>query len=229
MNRLIYIFFLIVIQFNISLAQSKDIVLIIDTIVFQNSNPGLSFIINIKNQGFGGFGERIEEYVLAERRPMYYSRLKIESDSAEIEIPLNKDGSFISLKNSFYFEEDTIHIKKFIQRNSCVNDTTYMKKKYYKSINGVSDEKYYRLERKVLIDKKKRCKPPKKDSLFLTINQIKYEVKLNLIKDSLPQIISGHGYKPKKYRKTKKGKGIYFHYHKSTLSYYEHGKIVLKN
>jgi hypothetical protein len=156
-----------------------------------------------------------------------FFKINVVSDSTIIKIPVDYNGSFISLESVFRFKSDTIHINKIKILNTRPPDTTFQRIVYYKKINDVLQEPPIKVDKKCQVEK--RVISPGKRSL--RINGKEYLAEFALIKSPSEEITSGHGYHPRKYRNKKgnfKKRVTYFHFESLTRRYFWTIKIKLK-
>lgn len=177
----------------------KQLTLIIDTLDFVNELDQYDFRITVTNQGFANLGQldstakvTITEY------PNFQTTVNLESDSSNIQLPIDQQNGYVELSN--VYDSDTIRINKLKLYSNCYRDTTNTRIEHYRVNNDSVSDIPYKVKFKERVEKKK-CKrrPPFKTSLI--INGQQYFVSIQKKKSDAVEIMHGHGYKPRQTEK----------------------------
>ena len=186
----------------LSISQSKEITLIIDTIEVQyDISLFKNFSIQVSNQGILNLGENFDDtQILSHTKyPNFINKFIIRTDSSNILLPVDLKGSYIRLKNCSLIKTDTIRLNKLTLFETTACDTTYSTIDYYCVLNGQRAEQPYKVKKNKYISKEKEIDPP--TFINLTINNISYK-QYFYKSDPIPtSVTSGHGKKPKKFLK----------------------------
>ena len=121
-------------------AQSKTIFFQIDSLkAFDQGESAYNFKIRVGNQGFANLGENFDSTrSISKSIPNFTNVIELENDSSTIEIPIDLNGSFITLKNLRSLNADTITIENWEIYNTQTLDTVYTIIEYYKKQNQYS-------------------------------------------------------------------------------------------
>ena len=179
-------------------AQPKTIHLRIDTIDYYDKVETISkFVVFISNKGSSRLANRLDsmQKLTLNPYPNYTSTLLLENDSSMIELPIDLNGSTISIADAYNLQSDTLRISKLILYKTQNSDTTFTLTEYYKVINGKLNEKPFRLKRKV--ESKKEIAPPME--IELAINQNLYKTTIIQKTRVGMDILHGHEYRPRNY------------------------------
>lgn len=184
--------FFFVTQLN---AQTKELTIIIDTLVFKFGQED-KLNLRVGKQGFLNFGEDFDstQFLTLKTFPNYTNKIKLDHDSSTIEIPIDKNGSHIKLKNFYRIKQDTLTITKLTIFETKAADSTFIVTYFYKKINGQLAEKPY----KTKFDKSGNYYIPPPEKISLVINGVEYKSRLTIASTDT-EVIQGHGYKPRKY------------------------------
>ena len=179
-------------------AQSRTIHLQIDTIDYYDKVETISnFVVFISKKNSPRLANIYDstQNLTLNQYPNYTSTLLLENDSSIIELPIDLNGSTISIADAYNLQSDTLRISKLILYKTQNSDTTFTLTEYYKVINGKLNEEPFRLKRKT--ESKREIAPPME--IELAIDQ-------NLYKTTIIQktcvgmdILHGHGYRPRNY------------------------------
>jgi hypothetical protein len=160
--------------------------------------------------------------------PNFIGTYLLENDSSEINIPVDLNGSYISLTGIYSLFSDTLRVNSLRVFKTKMLDTTFTIIEYYRKINGELEEKPYKLKKQLDVSTEKN--PPKK--IDLIVNGNKYILDLNRWKSPRIELFSGHGYRPRKYIDKNgdyKKKLTRLHVYSEKRSYYWTGQIRIKN
>lgn len=210
-------------------AQTKKFYVQIDTLKFADKVATiLNFKLTVGKQGFLNLGENFDttQSFYFNKYPNYINTIKLDSDSSTIEIPIDLNGSYITIKNAYFQSSDTLIIDHWQLYSTQPLDTTYTIIEYYKKINGQLDKSPYKLKRKFKSSKPKN--PPL--TMQLRINGRIYNVNLTLTKQQGIEITHGHVYKPRKHLDKNgeyKKRLTYFYVNSETIKYIWTGEIDL--
>lgn len=210
-------------------AQTKKLYFQIDTLKCTDQvETLLNFRITIGKQGFLNMGDNFDttRILIFNNFPNYSNTIKLESDSSTIEIPIDLNGSYITLKNAYFQSSDTLIIDHLQIYSTKPLDTTYTITEYYNKINGQLDKKPYKFKKEFETNKVKS--PPL--SIQLIINGRIHKVNLILTKQKGSEITHGHGYKQRKYLDKNgeyKKRLTYFYINSKTIKYIWTGEIDL--
>lgn len=210
-------------------AQTKTLYFQIDTLKYTDQvETILNFRLTVGKQGFLNMGDNFDttKTLTFKNFPNYSNALKLNSDSSTIEIPIDLNGSYITLKNAYFQSPDSLIIDHWQLYSTQPMDTTYTIIEYYKKINGQLDKKPYKLKKK--FESSKAKSPPL--TIQLRINGITHNVNLTLTKQQGIEITHGHGYKPRKYLDKNgeyKKRLTYFYVNSETIKYIWTGEIHL--
>ncbi|MCH2198893.1 MAG: hypothetical protein MK081_08910 [Flavobacteriales bacterium] len=173
----------------------KPLTLIIDTLDFVHKSAQDGFKITVTNQGIASLGQTDQNAkVTLTDYPNFYTTVTLESDSANIRIPIDQEQGYLELSN--VFELDTIRINKVKLYSNCFKDSIKTRIEYYRVINDSVADQPYEVKYKETAEKGK-CKrrPPIKTPLV--INDQVYFVSIQKRKCEAGEVIHGHGHKPK--------------------------------
>jgi hypothetical protein len=214
-------------------AQSKFIVVKIDTLNYSNSYETLSnFKLRVGNQGFLNLGDKFDTtaYISLKKYPNFKNKLVLDNKSSTIEIPIDFNGSYITIKNAYFLNADTLTINNWYIYDTKTLDSTVTFKSYYRIRKGKLVENPIKVKREMNVSKIKE--PP--TSVTININDIENEVKIKLNEIPEKLISNGHGYsRNKPYNKNSEYKKRlkYFHVYTIRKRYIWVGAIelMLKN
>lgn len=189
MKKTICIIFCII-NFSLFFSQTKEIVLIIDTI-----QENIDFVPKVSYGGFANIPKDIEiETFSSKNFPNFISKNFLIHDTSTIYIPLSNRGDFIEIKE-FKKIRDTIRINKIPMIESTLADTTYTIKYWYREKNDSLVPLLNKTEISISISKTQITKL--KSEISLIINGEKYSSPLIIVKGK-DTILIGTGTVPKK-------------------------------
>jgi hypothetical protein len=177
----------------------KQLTLIIDTLDFVDELDQYDFKITMTNQGFANLGQTDSTAkVTITDYPNFQTTVNLESDSTNIQIPIDQQNGYLELSN--IYDSDTIRINKLKLYSNCYRDTTKTRIEHYRVSNDSISDRPYKVKFKERTEKK-RCKrrPPFKTSLI--INDQIYFVSIQKKKSDLVEIMHGNGSKPNRTEK----------------------------
>ena len=210
-------------------AQPRTFLFQIDTLKYADKIESiLNFKISVGNQGFLNLGNNFDstQVLTFKNFPNFKNTIKLDTNSSTIKIPIDLNGSYITLRNAYFLSSETLTVDLWTLYTTRPIDTTYTIIEYYKEINGQLDKKPYKLKKKIEISKAKN--PP--ETIQLIINGIFYNVNLTLSKEPGIKISHGHGYKPRNHFDKNgdyKKRLTYFYVNSETLKYIWTGEIDL--
>jgi hypothetical protein len=189
MNKIVCIL-IIILNFSLTKSQTKEIVLIIDTI-----QGKYDFVPTFKLGGFDIFPKEIEiKNFDLKKFPNFISEKFLINDTTTIYIPLNSNGDFIEIKGLKNIK-DTLRIDKIVMIKNNLPDTTFTVKYFYQEINDSLVLLPNRTEKSFSISKMNTSKKTKQE-VILVINGKKYYSTL-LITKGQNIITRGSGIIPK--------------------------------
>lgn len=208
-------------------AQTKEMTVIVDTLVFQFGQD-YKLKLRVGNQGFLNSGEDFDstQFLTFKTFPNYTNKIKLDHDSSIIEIPIDKNGSHIKLKNFYKLQLDTLTISKLTIFEIKEADSTLTATYFYKKINGQLAEKPY----KTKFDKSGNFYMTPQENLSLVINGVEYKTGLT-IASTETEVMHGHDYKPRQYLDKNgnyKKRLTYIHIDQRKYSYFWIGEIEFK-
>lgn len=208
-------------------AQTKELTIIIDTLVFQFGQED-KLKLRVGKQGFLNFGEDFDstQILTFKTFPNYTNKIKLDHDSSTIEIPIDKNGSHIKLKKFYRVHQDTLKITKLTIFETKAADSTFTATFVYKKINGQLADKPY----KVKFEKAGNYYIPPPEKISLEINGIEYNSRL-AITSTDAEVMHGHGYKPRKHLNKKgdyKKRLTYIYIDQRKYVYFWTGEIEFK-
>jgi hypothetical protein len=176
-------------------AQTKELTIIIDTLIFQFGQED-KLKLRVGKQGFLNYGEDFDstQFLTFKTFPNYTNKIKLDHDSSIIEIPIDKNGSHIKLKNFYKVQQDTLIISKLTIFETKAADSTFTATYFYKKINGQLAEKPY----KAKFEKSGNYYIPPRENISLVINGVEYKSRLTIASTDM-EVMHGHGYKPRKF------------------------------
>jgi hypothetical protein len=208
-------------------AQTKELTIIIDTLIFQ-LEPKDKLSLRVGNQGLLNLGEDFDttQSLTLRTFPNYVNRIKLDHDSSTIEIPIDKNGSYIKLKNFYKIQQDTLTIAKLTIYETQAADSTFTATYFYKQRNGRLANKPYTV--KFDTSGKHWILPP--EEISLKINGIEYNSRLTIV-NAGTEVMLGHGYKPR--RNSDKNRNhekrlIYFHIDQRKYVHFWTGEMEFK-
>jgi hypothetical protein len=207
-------------------AQTNTLVLKIDTLIFQMGQEE-KIQLKVGNQGFLNMGENFDstQVLSPTTYPNYTSKIELKNDSSILEIPIDKNGSHIKLKNVYNYDKDTLTINKLTIFVTKPADSTITVIYYTRKINGVLADRPY----KIKVKKSGSYFIPPPSKLEMIIDGVVYKSILSLTSER--HLVShGHGYKPRKYMKKNgedKKRITYIFVDKGTYKYYWIGEMKL--
>jgi hypothetical protein len=178
-------------------AQTKTLILNIDTLVFQIGQED-KIQLRVGDGSFFNFTEDFDstQVISLNNYPNFTSKILLKNDSSIIEIPIDKNGSHIKLKNAYNYNKDTLTINKLTIFETKPADSTITVVLYTRIINGVLADKPY----KVKVNKSGSYFIPPPSTIEIMIDGMVYKSILSLTSERL-LVSHGHGYKPRRYKK----------------------------
>lgn len=213
----------------ISFGQSKSLVLIIDTLEFQDYK--VEFLrVNVRNNGPSSWEEEVDSTKMqySSTFPNLTVSLDLKNDRSLIEIPLDKNGSYLKVFNAYSLKKDTLTINKLIIFTTAPADSTISIIAYTHKKRGELAECAY----KVKIKKRgtpAELAPP--NCIPITFNNIAYQTFLTT-ESVNTRVLHGHGSKPRNSTRkngSEKAKVKVINIDERTFSYPWIGQIKLKN
>ena len=212
-------------------AQTRKIYIQIDTIIYNDKITFLDkFDLRINNKGFLNPSEIFDSTakINLTSHPQYINTILIKNDSSSVDIPIDWNGSSISLLNIHSLIGDTLEIKKIQIYLTRCPDTSITRHAYWRTINGELCSEPYKVEYTTTTYDK--IAPP--SEIETNINGKSYKTTLTLDKRKWDGNASGHAYKPKNYidknGKLKK-RTTYYHFTTIEKNYIWTGQIDIKN
>jgi len=207
-------------------AQTKTLVLKIDTLIFQMGQEE-KILLKVGNQGFFNMGEDFDSTQVLSLidYPNFTSKIVLRNDSSIIEIPIDKNGSHIKLRNAYNYSKDTLTINKLTIFETKPADSTITVIYYTRKIKGVLADKPY----KIKVKKSGSYYIPPPSTIEIMLDGMVYKSILSLTRER--NLVShGHGYKPRKYMKKNgedKKRITYIFVDNGTYKYYWIGEMKL--
>ncbi len=219
---------IIIILSNKLCAQSKLIVVKINSLNNSNYYETLSnFKLRVGNQGILNLGDKFDTTAFIKKNhPNFLNKLVLESENSTIEIPIDFNGSFITIKNAYFLSVDTLTINNWNVYNTKTLDSTFTIKTYYRITKGKLVEKPIKIKKQIKASK--IIEPP--TNVRININGVEYEVKIKLNEIPEELISNGHGYnrnKPYDKNSNYKKRLKYFHLYIFRKRYIWGGEIEL--
>ena len=150
-------------------SQTKKVVIRIDTLDFIDKYEDfLDFKLFVTNQGFVNIGEEFDSADLQFNEfPQYYNTVVLQSDSSQLQIPLDRNGGYFEINNLYNSDIDTLQIDRYRLYSNCNFDTVRTWTTYYK--DGTLEVDSSRSNFKTVIHQLDCVRPPP-DTIKLRVN-----------------------------------------------------------
>lgn len=208
-------------------AQSKRLVIQIDTVDYVLASYK-HFKVKVDKQGFMNEGDVFDstQQLSTDYFPNFINTIYLSHDSSAIQLPIDTNGSYISIKNGYHFQGDTIRINRLPVCRTPPVDSTYSATYYYRVMDDSLEIPPYKTEYKQ--SGNPLILPT--EHLEIHINTIRYQFILVPLKIE-GEIVRGHGYIPKNNRKKngdfRRKKVTYLYFASNSCTYVWKGNLVL--
>lgn len=213
------------------IAQDRTLVVIIDTVEFENKKTE-GYELTIKPCGVF---LNDKDIFLAQGKvslvgfPNYMKTIDFPNEATTVEIPIDTSGSYVCLRNLNINNTDTLRINSIKIFDTKPIDSVFTHSYYYRKNNGEMSKKRFREKFKKEGSNFNPVPPP--ETIKMTINGIKYITPLKLEKADVINVRTGSGYNKRnpfnkngEYKKRLK----YFTYEQRKVQYLWRGSINLK-
>jgi RNA recognition motif-containing protein len=210
-------------------AQSRDITLMIDTIILKDAIdkdlPNYSYSAITSNKKKNSYYSS-EENIFLNNNEVYFAfvqKINIENDSISILIPVDANGSYIQIENPSFIDSGFIRINKIVFCKNMSLDSTEISYLYYKIKRGKISENPYKVKSYYTV----AFKSCSQDVKTIIINGISYELEFHVDIENETMVIehmSGYKFNRILKRENDKRKISYF---KSTRVFPRIARILL--
>ena len=210
-------------------AQDRQMFLVIDTVY--NVTDSIVVRVNWPEMDFDDLQNEERSLFVRKEYPNVIGPIGRVTRNSTIELPLDKSGGFVALKNVYSCKSDTIHLKRLTVYTSCFPDSVYVSKAWYRKFPpGTGKE----LELLYLEETDKASTPQKCSSNYplnerIIANGAEVITAITKTKDRSGYISSGHGYAyrtRKVLRRESRGKWVkYFHFEKRVTHFNLYAEI----
>lgn len=209
-------------------AQTKTLVLKIDTLIFQMGQEE-KIKLRVGDGSFFNFTKYFDstQVISFDDYPNFTNKIELENDSSVIEIPIDKNGSHIKLRNAYNYNKDTMTINKLTIYETKPADSIITVILHTRRINGILENKPY----KVKVRKSGSNFIPPPSTIEILIDGVVYKTTLSLTRER--HLVShGHGHKPRNYMNKNgeyKKRITHIYVDKGTYKYFWIGEMKLIN
>jgi len=215
-----------------SFAQDRQILLIIDTVY--NAADSINVRVTWPDIDFDDLQNENRRLTVNKTYPNVMGFIGAITRNSTIELPLDKSGGSIAIKNVYKSQLDTIHLSRLTISTSCFPDSSHLVKFWYRRYPFDSRKELEPLYQEEVFTarKQKRCQSNNPSTEHFVLNGKDATVQIVKAECAPRTLSSGHGYacgRRKLMRRERNGKWVkYFHFEKEVRHLNLYAEIDLR-